>query len=309
MGTGVLAVDVGDEAAAHAVVGSAARAPSTRPSMMVAIGTPRGRVQRRVEEHLAVLEVAELHAVLERLVGDPGEVVAVDDGRVHQPEDLEELVDGLVVVDVVDVGGRAARCRACAPGRRRSPGAACPRRGSAAPPWAAGAGTRRSPPSTPLGRGRGAGRGLQPENASIMAPTSAPSGYSTGHVHPVAMYSATLARHSSGVPDAVMSCTTSSGTSFDAVTTSSCVAGHVSTATDLVEQRLGHPRRLHDVGLLTQVLRDEQAGRVERGVAVVVHRADDELGAVDVVERRARRRSRLRPAPRARCSLYAGDTR
>ena len=78
---------------------------------------------------------------------------------------------------------------------------------------------------------------------------------------------------------------------------------------DLVEQRLGHARRLHDVGLLAEVLRHEQPGVVERPVAVVVERAHDELRPVDVVDRT----SGACAAPIARCSmavaLYAGDTR
>src|SRR5437867_9116955 len=65
--------------------------------------------------------------------------------------------------------------------------------------------------------------------ASIMAGTSSPSGYSTGHVQPASTYSRTLARHSSGVPPAVISWTTSSGTSRMAFRISSSEAGHVST--------------------------------------------------------------------------------
>ena len=149
----VLAVDVGDEAAPHAEVGLGGA-----DAVDEAVDDRRHRhatrgVQRRVEEHLAVLEVAELHAVLERLVRDAGEVVAVDHRRVHQPEDLEELVDGVVVVDLVDVGGRQRDVVLGGRGRRPSPAATCPRRGSAARPSAAGAGTRRSPPSPILSLG------------------------------------------------------------------------------------------------------------------------------------------------------------
>ena len=117
--------------------------------MIVAIATPRVRVQRGVEEHLAVLEVAELHAVLERLVRDAREVARVDHGRVDEPEDLEELVDRLVVVDAVDVGGRQRDVVLARRDRRPSAAAACPRRGSAARPSAGGAGTRRSPSVAP----------------------------------------------------------------------------------------------------------------------------------------------------------------
>jgi len=73
------------------------------------------------------------------------------------------------------------------------------------------------------------------------------------------------------VPDAVISCTTSSGTSFDAATTSSCVAGHVSTWPISSSRSPDTPDDLHDVRLLTQILGHEQPSRVEGGVAVVVH--------------------------------------
>ena len=113
------------------------------------------------------------------------------------------------------------------------------------------------------------------------------AGTGSGRCSPAATYSATLARHSSAVPDAVIICTTSSGTSFDAATTCSWVAGHVSTWPISSSSSLGHARRLHDVGLLAEVLGDEQAGVVEGAVAVVVQRAHHELGPVDVVERAA----------------------
>jgi hypothetical protein len=54
---------------------------------------------------------------------------------------------------------------------------------------------------------------------------------------------------------------------------------------DVVEQLVRHTRRRHDVRLLAQVLGDEQARCVERGVAVGIERADHQLGAVDVGQR------------------------
>ena len=104
-------------------------------------------------------------------------------------------------------------------------------------------------------------------------------------MQPLATYSATLATTSSGSPDAVQRCTISSGTRRLAA--SDLVVGrrpreHLA---DLVEQLLGHAGRLHDVRLLTEVLGDHQAGAVERGLAVAVDAAHDELRAVDVVDR------------------------
>ncbi len=121
-----------------------------------------------------------------------------------------------------------------------------------------------------------------------MARASAPSGYRIGQVHPPSTYSPTFSRHSSAVPDAVIIWTMSSGTSFDAATTWSWVAGHVEHAPDVVEQRFRDTRRLHDVRLLAQVLRDEQPRRVQRHPPVGIERAHDELRAIDVVERTPR---------------------
>ena len=53
---------------------------------------------------------------------------------------------------------------------------------------------------------------------------------------------------------------------------------------DIVEEFLRHSARLHDVRLLAEVLRDEEAGAVERRLAVMIHGADHELGAIDVIE-------------------------
>ena len=103
VGRVVLAVHVGDEAALH---------PEVDLGGVEALGQPvddrlhrhaaRG-VQRGVEEHLPVAQVAEAVAVLHGLVGDPGEVVLVDQRRRHHPEDHQELVDRLVVVELVDL--------------------------------------------------------------------------------------------------------------------------------------------------------------------------------------------------------------
>ena len=187
----VLAVHVGDQAAAHAEVGSAARHPSIRPSMIVAIGTPRVVCSVGLKNISRYFRLPSCHAVLERLVRDAREVVAVDHGRVHEPEDLEELVDRLVVVDAVDVVGRQRDVVLAGQVDDRLPGAACPPRGSAARPWAGGAGTRRSPSGLltcaarcPRRVGRRQSVTVPPRNASIICPTSAPSGYSTGHVQP-----------------------------------------------------------------------------------------------------------------------------
>ena len=54
--------------------------------------------------------------------------------------------------------------------------------------------------------------------------------------------------------------------------------------TDLVEQLLRDAGRLHDVRLLAEVLGDHQAGAVQRGLAIAVDAAHDELRAVDVGE-------------------------
>jgi hypothetical protein len=102
----ILPVHVGDEQAAHPEVGFGGACAVDQPVDDRRHRHAADRVQCGVEEHLAVLEVAQLHAVLERLVRDASEVVAVDHGRVHESEDLEELVDGGVVVDAVDVGRR-----------------------------------------------------------------------------------------------------------------------------------------------------------------------------------------------------------
>ena len=53
---------------------------------------------------------------------------------------------------------------------------------------------------------------------------------------------------------------------------------------DIVEEFLRHPAGLHDVRLLAQVLRDEEASAVEGRLAVMIHGAHDELGPIDVVE-------------------------
>ena len=66
----VLAVDVGDEEAPHAEVGLGGTDAVGEPVDDGRHGDTTRGVQRRVEEHLAVLEVAEAHAVLERLVRD-----------------------------------------------------------------------------------------------------------------------------------------------------------------------------------------------------------------------------------------------
>ena len=81
-------------------------------------------------------------------------------------------------------------------------------------------------------------RQAQPAKASIMACDVAERVEDRAGARRRATYSATLARASSAVPEAVSICTISSGTSFDAATTCSWVAGQVSTSADVVEQRL-----------------------------------------------------------------------
>ena len=107
-GRRILAVDVRDQAAAHTevVLGGATAVDQTLDDRRHR-DAPR-RVQGRVEEHLPVLQIAELDAVLERLVGNAREVARFDHRRVDEPEDLQELVDRLVVVDAVDI--RRGQC-------------------------------------------------------------------------------------------------------------------------------------------------------------------------------------------------------
>ena len=101
----VLAVHVGDEPAGdtEVVLGGLEPLGQTVDDGLHRHAAPG--VQGRVEEHLPVAEGAEAVAVLHRLVGDAGEVVLVDEGRRDEPEDHQELVDRLVVVELVDLGG------------------------------------------------------------------------------------------------------------------------------------------------------------------------------------------------------------
>ena len=130
---------------------SAAAQPSTRPSMIVAIATPRVVCSVGLKNISRYFRLPSFTPSSSDSYAMRAKSPCGDHRRVHEPEDLEELVDRLVVVDAVDVGRSAARCRACGRGRRPSAVAACPRRGSAARPSAAGAGTRRSPSTTPSG--------------------------------------------------------------------------------------------------------------------------------------------------------------
>ena len=90
-----------------------ARHPSIRPSMIVDIATPRVVCSVGLKNISRYLRLPSFAPSSSDSYAMRGEVALVDHGRVDQPEDLEELVDRLVVVDAVDVGGRAARCRAC----------------------------------------------------------------------------------------------------------------------------------------------------------------------------------------------------
>ncbi len=147
------------------------------------------------------------------------------------------------------------------------------------------------PPLSPISPSPISPSSIRPAPTSRQRRRSSPArrraGRGSGRCSRRATYSATLARASSAVPEAVSICTISSGTSFDAASTCSWVAGQVSTSPTRSSSDCGHARRLHDVGLLAEVLRHHQPGHVERGVAVLVHRAHDELRPVDVVERPA----------------------
>ncbi len=149
----------------------------------------------------------------------------------------------------------------------------------------------------------------QSRNASIIFSTSAPSGYRTGHVQPGVDILADLgpalvggARRGDQLHDVV-------GNELRRGDDLVVRGGPRQHLPDLVEQRARHAGRLHDVRLLAEVLRHEQAGGVEGGGAVVVHRAHDELRAVDVVDVDGRPWPHRPPARRPQSSLYAGDTR
>ena len=80
------------------------------------------------------------------------------------------------------------------------------------------------PPLQALAAERPAGEGVDDIRRHILA-----QWVQDGAGEPAATYSATLARHSSGVPQAVIICTMSSGTRAAAATTCSWVAGQVRT--------------------------------------------------------------------------------
>ena len=118
-------------------------------------------------------------------------------------------------------------------------------------------------------------------------------------MQPRCTYSATFAWHSSAVPDAVIICTIVVGDELGGglhLFGGRRPGEHLG---DLLQQRLGDAGSLHDVGLLAEVLGDEQAGGVERRCPVLVERAHDELGAVEV----GRPSARPRCAPRSRWSI------
>ena len=116
------------------------------------------------------------------------------------------------------------------------------------------------------------------------------------------MYSATLARASAGVPDAVSICTISSGTSFDAATTCSWVAGHVSTSPTSSSSDCGTPDAFMMWGCWPRYWVTIRRAMSSAVGAILVHRAHDELRPVDVVDasaRPGRRRWRGAPSPAA----------
>ena len=100
-------------------------------------------------------------------------------------------------------------------------------------------------------------------------------------MQPLATYSPTLATTSSGSPEAVQ---LDDLVGDEAARRGDLLVGRRPRQhpADLVEQLLRHAGRLHDVRLLAEVLRDHQPGAVERGLAVAVDAAHDELRAVDV---------------------------
>ena len=135
-------VDGDDEVAAHTEVGLGGPDPVDDAVDAGVVGDAVGVVVRRVEEHLAVAEVAEAHLVLEGLVGDPGEVLAVDDRAGDGDVGDEELDDAVEVVQLGRVVGRQRHGVLLGELYRRVAGRSL-RGGSAAPPWGCGGGTRR----------------------------------------------------------------------------------------------------------------------------------------------------------------------
>ena len=127
------------------------------------------------------------------------------------------------------------------------------------------------------------------------------AGSAGGHI------SRTLALTSLGVPLAVMRRTSSSGTRGMAALTCSLVAGQPKNGLDLRHNLRVDAAGLGDVGLLGQVLRQQLLGAVDRGLAIFVHRADDELRPVDVIDAAA-----AQAAPISRrfmaSMLYSGGT-
>ena len=119
--------------------------PSTRPSTTVLYGTPRLVCSVGLKNISRYLRLPERDAVLDRLVGGPGEVLLVDKRRGDHREDLQELVDGVVVVEPVDIVRRKRDPVLPREVGERSPAEPSPRSGSAARPSGRGAGTRRIP--------------------------------------------------------------------------------------------------------------------------------------------------------------------
>src|SRR5581483_107260 len=144
--------------------------------------------------------------------------------------------------------------------------------------------------------------------ASIIAGTSSPSGYSTGQVHPASTYSCTLARHSPAVPEAVISCTTSSGTRCIAFWICSSVAGHVRTEPISSSSSGATPLAFMMCGCWPRYCVTSSRARSSASERFASREQTTSCGRSTS--------SRLRPArsaPIARCSiassLYAGPTR
>ena len=136
-GRPVGAVDVGDQHAPDAGLRLGARDAVREPGDDLPEVLAVGKVARGCEEHLAVPQPM-AGRVDERLVGDPGPVVAGAEQLLDQPEDGEERVERVVPVQQLRVVDGQAAARPCEPARRPSPIAPCPRRGSAARPWECG---------------------------------------------------------------------------------------------------------------------------------------------------------------------------
>ncbi len=126
-------------------------------------------------------------------------------------------------------------------------------------------------------------------------------------MQPCLRYSLTLARASSGVPEAVMRWIRSSGTRCLACLNLLFGGGPAQDGLDLRYHLLGYAGGLGDVRLLRQVLGQQPTGRIDGLVVIVVHRADDQLRAVEILEPAPGPARPFSSSSRA-LSLYSGGT-